>query len=333
MSQLIAIVGWGAVGRACADQLVAAGHRVVVAQRRRPADLPADVPFRACDVLDPAAVGAAIEGCDQVVLAVGFEYRTAVWRDVWPRAMANVLEACERRHARLVFVDNLYMYGPQSAPLDEAMTLTDGSGKPGVRAAITRQWLAASQAGRVRVAAVRAPDFYGPGVLLSHLGEVGFAALAKRKRVWLLAPPDTPHDFAYVPDIARAVHSLLDAPDDCFGQPWHVPCAPTRTPREILAIGAEALGVPLALTSIPLGFAPLLGIALPFMREFAEMRFTFDRPYRVDASRFARRFWADPTPFETGAAVTARSFAVPAASAARRGEDRPGPHGSLRTDR
>ena len=45
---------------------------------------------------------------------------------------------------------------------------------------------------------------------------------------------DMPHDIAYVPDYARAVVSLLDAPDDAFGQAWHVPCAPIRTPRELL---------------------------------------------------------------------------------------------------
>ena len=30
------------------------------------------------------------------------------------------------------------------------------------------------------------------------------------------------------------------------------------------------------------------------------MRFTWDPPYHVDATKFARAFWSDPTPFETG---------------------------------
>jgi hypothetical protein len=40
------------------------------------------------------------------------------------------------------------------------------------------------------------------------------------------------------------------------------------------------------------------------------VRFTWDRPYHVDAGKFTRRFWSDVTPFETGAAATARSFMV-----------------------
>jgi hypothetical protein len=44
------------------------------------------------------------------------------------------------------------------------------------------------------------------------------------------------------------------------------------------------------------------------MREVKEMRFTFDRPYRVESSKFARAFWSDPTPFEDGIRKTALAF-------------------------
>jgi hypothetical protein len=38
----------------------------------------------------------------------------------------------------------------------------------------------------------------------------------------------------------------------------------------------------------------------PLLRELIEMRFRWDRPYHVDASRFAAAFWSDATLFETG---------------------------------
>lgn len=44
----------------------------------------------------------------------------------------------------------------------------------------------------------------------------------------------------------------------------------------------------------------LLSLFVPFLREFKEMRFQTDRPYHVESSRFAKRFWSDATPFETG---------------------------------
>ena len=132
--------------------------------------------------------------------------------------------------------------------------------------------------------------------------------MAKGKAAFFIGSPDIPHDYAYVPDVARAVASLLAAPDSAYGQAWHVPCAPTRTTREILQLAADALGVRLRLNILPAFLLGPLGLAVPFMREVKEMRFTFDRPYRVDSSKFARTFWSDPTPFEEGIRNTALAF-------------------------
>jgi nucleoside-diphosphate-sugar epimerase len=235
-------------------------------------------------------------------------YVGALWREAWPRAMTNFVEGCAATGARLVFVDNLYMYGPQTRPLVETMALADFGIKPAARAAATRVWMAASEAGRLRVVALRAPDFYSPGAAQAHLGETAFGALARGKAAALIGSPDTPHDFAYVPDFARAVVTLLDAPDDAFGQAWHVPCAPTRTPREILALGAAALGARPRVSGLPIWALRPVGLFVPMLRELGEMRFQWDRPYRVDFSRFARRFWSDATPFEVGAPATALWF-------------------------
>ena len=64
--------------------------------------------------------------------------------------------------------------------------------------------------------------------------------------------------------------------------------------------------------AIPLWLLPVASLFARFMKEVADVGFTWDRPYRVDASKFTSRFWSDVTPFETGAAATARSFEAPA---------------------
>lgn len=317
MSETIVVFGYGACGEAATDLALRSGRDVIVAQRKSPKQLPAGATFRATDILDRDAVLAAATGANQIVVAIGFQYDGNVWRDAWPRAIGNILAAAEATGARVVFVDNLYMYGPQDRPLREDMPLTDYGVKPAVRAAVTRQWMGAAGAGRVKFAALRAPDFYGPGVgPTSMFGDMGFGALAKGKPATLIIPPDQLHEFAYVPDIGRAVVTLLDAPDDAFGQAWHVPSAPTTTARKILSLGAAALGVKPRLTAIPMWTLPVLGLAMPVVKGFVEMKFAWDRPYRVDHSKFAKRFWGDATPFEVGAVATARSFAQPAARAA-----------------
>ena len=136
----------------------------------------------------------------------------------------------------------------------------------------------------------------------------------------LLMSPDQPHAFAYVPDIARAAVTLLDAPDDAFNQAWHVPCAATRRPRELLQIGADALGQKLKLMAMPTLMLRGIGVFSPFLRECVEMRFTWNRPYHVDATKFSRRFWSDATPFEVGIPATVRAFRA-ALVQARDGEE------------
>jgi len=316
MNDLVLVIGHGPVGAATVAALVARGQPVRVAQRNRPADLPAQAAFVSCDVTDRASVRAAAAGATQIVLAIGLPYSGPLWRDTWPKIMTNVVETAAETGARVVFIDNLYMYGPQTEPLVETMPLSDYPLKPAARSAATRIWQAASAAGRVRFAAVRGPDFYGPGAgNRAVLGDTSLGALARGKTALWFNDAEIPHDFVYVPDYARAAVSLLDAPDDAFGQAWHVPCAPTRKPRELLALAAKSLGVPLRVRNIPFWAMRALSVfTTPELAEFAAMRFQWDRPYRVDASKFAARFWSDPTPFEVGVPLAARSYRVQAAA-------------------
>lgn len=305
MSRDIVVIGYGPCGRETVRQLHARGCAVRVAQRREPQGLPDGVTFVACDVLDLASLRRAFAGAAQVVLTVGFPYDGKVWMEAWPITVRNLLEACEENGARIVFFDNLYMYGPQTAPLNETMPLTNYGLKPAARAEASRIW---QEQAIVPVAALRSPDFYGPRVMLSHLGATGLAAIAKGKRASFAFSPEMLHDYAYVPDIGRAIISLLDAPDDVFGQVWHMPCAPTKTSRELLELGAQAAGKQLRLSV--LSSFMLAGLA-PFVNSLGnlkEMAFQWDRPFVVDASKWRTRFWSDVTPFEEGVAATVASF-------------------------
>ena len=306
---LITIFGYGPTGIAAADALRARGQAIRVVQRKRPANLPAGVEFMPCDVMDAQSVLRAMTGAEQAVVSIGVEYSGKVWKQVWPKAMANFLAAAEATNIRVVHIDNMYMYGPHDpSPINEDAPLTSYGQKPAVRAEATRMWMKAAREGRVKWAALRPPDFYGPGVNNAHIGETGLGLIAQGKTAMLILQPDQPHDFAYVPDIARATVSLLDAPDDAFNQAWHVPCAPTRTPRQLLEMGAKAIGQKPKIMPISTLGLRVIGIFSPFLRECVEMRFTWNRPYHVDATKFARRFWSDATPFEVGIPATAQAF-------------------------
>jgi nucleoside-diphosphate-sugar epimerase len=308
MTERITIFGYGPTGRASAARLLSEGREVIVAQRNAPPDLPRGATFAPVDALDREAVVKAVRGSGQFVVTIGFPYSGILWRDMWPKAMSNFVAACKATGGRMVFVDNLYIYGPQTTPLTETMSLSNYGLKPAARSAATRVWLVAAAAGEARVAALRAPDFYGPGVGLSFLGDTSIGKLAQGKPAIFVGSPGVLHDYAYVPDIARAVTTLLAAPDSAFGQAWHMPCAPIRTTRDILQITADTLDVKLRISAMPAWMLGPSAIFSPFLRELKEMRFQWDRPYQVDASRFKAAFWSDVTPFETGVPETARAF-------------------------
>jgi nucleoside-diphosphate-sugar epimerase len=308
MSDRITIFGYGPVGRASAARLLSDGREVTVAQRNAPQDLLKGAAFASVDALDRDAVVKAVRGSGQFVVAIGFPYSGILWRDVWPKAISNFVAACKATGARMVFMDDLYMYGPQTEPLTDTMPLSYYGLKPAARSAATRVWMAAADAGEARVAALRAPDFYGPGVGLSFLGDTSIGKLAQGKPAVFVGSPGVLHDYAYVPDVARAVTTLLAAPDSAFGQAWHMPCAPTRTTRAILQIAADTLQVKLRISAMPAWMLGPSAMFSPFLRELKEMRFQWDRPYQVDASRFKAAFWSDVTPFETGVPETALAF-------------------------
>lgn len=304
MSERIVILGGGPVGLSIAEQLGQAGRTSVIAQRKQPGRLPPGAEFEPCNALDGAALMRLMQGASVIICTIGLPYEAAVWETTWPKVMANMLAACSASGARLIFIDNLYMYGPQAEPLREDMPMAATGRKGKVRAAITRQW----QASGVKVAALRAPDFYGPGVANSIFGTPTIGALAQGRSAQLVVKPDAPHVLAYVPDIARAAILLLDAPDDAYGQVWHAPSVPARTPREILAMAAGRLGVKLRLMEMPGWLMPLVGLFMPFIREWHETSFQHDRPFLVDSSKFERRFGLKPTPLEEGIPLTADSF-------------------------
>jgi len=300
----VAIIGYGAVGREAAKALAARGASVRIVQRRSPKILPDGATFFAGDALDRESLRRACADCGAVICCLGFPYDSRIWREAWPRTMDNLLAVCAETRARFVFADNLYMYGPQDAPLDESMPLTDFGRKPRVRADITRAWMEAHRAGRVEATAVRASDFYGPDVENSVLSVFAVQRLAQGKAALIPYSPDHPHDFTYVPDFSRALASLVEAPDDAYGQAWHAPNASVETLRAHIERAAALLGVAPRISVLPRPLLHIVGLFDRQVYELIEMGFQTDRPYQVNATIFSSRFWGDATPFDVGLKAT-----------------------------
>ncbi|MDH3682545.1 MAG: NAD-dependent epimerase/dehydratase family protein [Acidimicrobiia bacterium] len=299
------VLGAGPVGRALVDRLVVDEVETRVVTRSGRASVPDGVEVVAADISDSEQATKACADARIVYSCVGLSYQG--WPEKWPPMMAGMLDGAAAAGARFVFMDNCYMYGPVTVPMTEDLPLTDYGNKPATRSKITRMWQQAHEAGRVEVASVRASDFYGPGVVQAALGDLSIGRLAKGKSAQVVGDPDQPHSFAYVPDIARALLSVGGA-DDAMGQAWNVPNAPDKTTRQVLQMFADELGQPLKIQVMPKPLMSVLGLFNADLRELKEMLYQWERPFHVDASKFAARFWADATPWEQGVAETAPSY-------------------------
>jgi nucleoside-diphosphate-sugar epimerase len=302
---LSVVLGAGPVGRTLVDRLIADGREVRLVTRSGSAAAPPGVDVVAADVADRAAAEKACVDAAVVYGCVGFDYQA--WPEKWPPTMEGMLAGAEAAGARFVFMDNCYMYGPVDRPMTEDLPLSEYGRKPSTRAKITRQWQSAHDAGRVEAAAVRASDFYGPGVTNAALGDLTFGRIAAGKSAQVVGDPDQPHSFTYVPDIARALRSVAAA-DDAMGEAWNVPNAPDRSTRELLEMFAGELGTELKVQKLPSFMLSIAGLFQPNAKELKEMLYQWQRPFHVDSTKFGDRFWSDATPFADGIAATAASY-------------------------
>ena len=301
--RLSVVLGAGPVGRALVSRLLDRGDAVRVATRSGQADVGEGVEIVGADIADADQATSACAGADTLFSCVGLGY--ANWPELWPPMMEGMLAAAAAAEARFVFMDNLYMYGPVDVPMTEDLPLTSYGRKPATRAAITRMWQEAHEAGHVQAAAVRASDFYGPEVTMAALGATSFGRISQGKAAQVVGDVDQPHSFTYAPDVARALVTISEAGDSAMGQAWHVPNAADRTVRELLTTFANEAGKPAKVQKMPGFMMTVLALANSDVRELKEMLYQWQAPFQCDHSKFGSQFWNDPTPFEEGIPVTA----------------------------
>ena len=86
---------------------------------RHPVSKPGATEVVSADLSDKEQTVRAVAGSSVVFLLAGLKYDHKVWAELWPRIMANTIEACKRANARLIFFDNVYMYGKVAGAMTE----------------------------------------------------------------------------------------------------------------------------------------------------------------------------------------------------------------------
>ena len=312
MGELALVVGAGVIGSRVAGMLAERGDRVTLVSRRGagPAE-PGAVTRVAADAADAEAMARLAEGTSVIYNCVNPPYHR--WPADWPPIAASVLGAAERSGAVLVTLSNLYGYGPrdpggydEAHPMTEATPLAATGPKGRIRARVWQDALAAHQAGRVRVAEVRAADFVGPGAQ-SALGERIVRHVRQGKKVSVLGRAGRPHTWSFTDDVARMLVTAGTDPR-AWGRAWHVPSNEPRSQRQVIDDLARAAGVGhVRVGEIPSVVLRGMGLVWPLMRELRETEYQFRDDFVMDSSAAQATFGLKPTPWEEIVAVTAGS--------------------------
>ncbi len=288
------VFGTGPVGLAVADELVKKGKRVRVINRSGQAQVGAEVEVVGGDARDPNFTREASAGAAVVYNALNPPYDK--WPELFPPMQEAVIEGAAAADARLVAMENVYMYGPTGGrPLTEDLPYAATTRKGAVRARMSEELFAAHEAGRVRATAGRASDFFGPRVLQSAAGEIVFGKAVAGKAAQVVGDPDLPHTYTYMPDIGRGL-VVLGERDEALGKAWHLPGPETVSTRRFVEMIFEEAGGPAKIQRAPRILLRALGLFNPAVRETVEMLYEFEEPFVVDHTRFARAFGDHATP-------------------------------------
>lgn len=308
MTRLHVVFGLGPVGRSVVRALRARGERVRVVVRSARA-LDPSVEVCAGDATSPESTRALCAGASHVYQCTNArDYHR--WPEQFPPLQRGILAGAAAHGARLVVLENFYVYGAHGGtPMSEDDPLLGVGPRASTRIAMTRELEAAHARGEVSVVRVRAADLVGPHVRQSMAGEGLFEPILRgEKTVRMFSDPDVVHALAYVDDVGEAlVRAALDP--DAAGHVLHVPCAPAITPRALVSAIAAAAGRPAPRIDAPPRWAlplllPVVGALVPPFRGIAESTWMFYEPFEVDARRYRRRYGVEPRPMSEAIART-----------------------------
>jgi len=234
---------------------------------------------------DGPAVLSASQNCGAIVHAVNFPYPQ--WVPHMAKATAQVITAARAANATILFPGNVYGLGPQSSgPLTEDAPNLPSADKGTLRVTIENSLQQAAEEGPERVIILRAGDYFGPTVrngLVDPLFEN--AMLGKPLRA--IGKLDIPHQWAFVPDLARAAIDLLGASErlNAF-EVVHFSGYVPPTQRDFLKLIAQQAGKPeLPVRAVPWSALKVAAVFDRVIRELLELRYLFDSSVIMDGSK------------------------------------------------
>jgi nucleoside-diphosphate-sugar epimerase len=294
----------GAIGNALAAELLAYKEEEVRLVSRSNYSIGGTVSVKA-DVTSYPELVKSIEGSDVVYLCPGLSYDAEVWAASWPKIMQNTIDACKSVHAKLIFFDNVYMYGKVQGKMTEETPYNPCSKKGEIRAKIALQLEEEMKQKNLNAIIARSADFYGPHALkTSILYMLVIENLMKGKSAQWIVNENKPHSFTYTLDCGKGLY-LLSKNEACYNQVWHLPTSDQLiNGKMFIELIAKELGKKPNYMVLKKWMLKTYGLFDKTVKEMNEMLYQYDSEYHFDSTKFNAFFNFKPTIYEQGISET-----------------------------
>ncbi len=243
----------------------------------------------------------SIRQSDIVYLCVGLPYDTKVWTDTWPKIMRNTIDTCKNIGAKLIFFDNVYMYGKADGKMIETTPYNPCSKKGEIRAKIAS--LLENEIAQKNVNAIiaRAADLYGPYATKTSLPYLlVIDKLMQGKSAQWMVNVNQLHSYTYTIDCANGLY-LLANNNDTFNQVWHLPTYnPAIDGKAFINLSAKEIGVASEYSVLPKLLIKIVGLFNKTISEAYEMLYQSEYEYHFDSSKFNKHFNYGPKSYIEG---------------------------------
>jgi nucleoside-diphosphate-sugar epimerase len=307
MSTYVILGSGGVIGRNVAKSL-AGDITILRLFSRIPVQVNPSDELMKGDLTNVSNVCDAVKGAEVAYLTAGLRYEAKVWKNEWPLIMKNVIEACKKENCKLVFFDNVYLYGRVNGKMTEESPVNPCSVKGQIRAEIAEMLMKEVRHGNITALIARAADFYGPDTPLSFVNVTVLDKLAKGKKPMWLINDKVKHSFTYTPDAGKAT-ALLGNTESAYSQVWHLPTDPNAlTGEQFIKLAASSYGAGNKYKVLSKGMVKFVGIFNKALKENNEMLYQNEFEYLFDSTKFVKAFEMEPTSYEAGIKATAESM-------------------------
>jgi nucleoside-diphosphate-sugar epimerase len=288
----------GSIGNALAHELLKTNGQVRLVSRSN-FSMPGTESHKA-DLASYEDTLQSVKNSDIVYLCAGLQYDSKIWADLWPKIMDNTINACKSVNAKLVFFDNVYMYGRVEGKMTETTPYFPCSKKGEIRAKIAIKLEDEINKKNLNAIIARSADLYGPySTKTSVLYILAIDKLMNGKRAQWMIDADTLHSFTYTIDAAKGM-VLLSNTEECYNQVWHLPTSNPLNVEVLIHMIARELKTTPDYDVLNKWMIKMAGIFNKTVSESFEMLYQYEFKYYLDSTKFSNFFNYKPKSYFEG---------------------------------